>query len=452
MTARGQFRVRDKLRDEDFQISVGRFGAPSAEPLASSTLSDATAQSIPFRGRVLHASRALFRAGAVGLALAGPLAAAVAPTGSAAQGVGRDATPVKNRNIDVSREEATKLPRSEDDQALVDGWPLYRTERGQAAFNDTMATLKATDGAAPASGAFKGCEGLACNLSLPGLGADGWIPPGRLWVSPTEYVLIVHSPRLREGQSYRRRASRDMRYFVFHEFHNSTRNTDPFDTISSHSGSVFVSFYMSKQWTDAAGRRFVIVLQVAPHDVVSFHATDKGSAGPGMEVAKNYSDPLEPLQGLAGILVATIVKTAAPQLEVVNHGGTEGLPMLTEYQRRLQILRARPGAPSVVLPFVPAHAQRVAMASGRLEDLIVRRGASPLIPIAKRGVVPPRDEISEPATVPVRSASLTADPVPTLIGPIRAATRPAPQAQPTLVEPIRPAKRPTALPGDDTGK
>jgi len=171
-----------------------------------------------------------------------------------------------------------------------------------------------------------------------------------------------------------------------------------------------------------------------------------------MEVAKNYSDPLEPLQGLAGILVATIVKTAAPQLEVVNHGGTEGLPMLTEYQRRLQILRARPGAPSVVLPFVSAHAQRVAMASGRLEDLIVRRGASPLIPIAKRGVVPPRDEISEPATVPVRSASLTADPVPTLIGPIRAATRPAPQAQPTLVEPIRPAKRPTALPGDDTGK
>ena len=106
-----------------------------------------------------------------------------------------------------------------------------------------------------------------------------------------------------------------MRYFVFHEFHNSTRNTDPFDTISSHSGSVFVPFYMSKQWTDARGRRFVIVVQVAPYDVVSFHATDKGSAGPGMEVAKNYTDALEPLQGLAGILVATILKTAAPQLE-----------------------------------------------------------------------------------------------------------------------------------------
>ena len=53
-------------------------------------------------------------------------------------------------------------------------------------------------------------------------------------------------------------------------------------------------------------------------DVVSFHATDKGSAGPGMEVAKNYTDALEPLQGLAGILVATILKTAAPHLEVVN--------------------------------------------------------------------------------------------------------------------------------------
>ena len=106
--------MRDKLRDEDFQISVGRIGAPPREPLASSTLPDAAAPSFPFRGRLLHASRALFRAGAVVLALAGPLAAAVAPTGSAAQAVGQDATPVKNRNIDVSREQATKLPRSED--------------------------------------------------------------------------------------------------------------------------------------------------------------------------------------------------------------------------------------------------------------------------------------------------------------------------------------------------
>ena len=70
--------------------------------------------------------------------------------------------------------------------------------------------------------------------------------------------------------------------------------------------------------------------------------------------------------------------------------------MLTQYQRRLQTLRARPGAPVVVLPFVPAQAQRVATAAGRLEDLIVRRGASPLIPVAKRGIVPPRDEIAEP--------------------------------------------------------
>jgi hypothetical protein len=241
-----------------------------------------------------------------------------------------------------------------------------------------------------------------------------------------------------------------MRYFIFHEFHNSTRNTDPFDTISSHSGSVFVPLYMSKQWTDARGRRFVIVVQVAPHDVVSFHATDKGSAGPGMEVAKNYTDALEPLQGLAGIVIATIVKTAAPQLQVVNHGGTEGLPMLTEYERRLQTLRARPGAPIIVLPFTPAPAQRVVTASGRLEDLIVSRGASAPIPIAQRGITPPRDEITASAAAPVRSASLTLDPVPTLIGPIMPAIRPAPRPEPTLVEPIRPATRPASLPGNGT--
>jgi hypothetical protein len=444
------------LRDEGFQRSLSRCGALLVEQLASSAVPDAApeqpAQGIPFHGRVLDAGRAFLRAGAVVFTLAGTLAAATAPTESAAQALGQEAVRIKDRNIDVSRQGATELPRSEGDQALVDGWPLYRTERGQAAFNDAMATLKATDGAAPASGAFKGCEGLECNLSLPVLGSDGWIPPGRIWVSPSEYVLIVHSPRLRDGQTYRRRAYRDMRYFVFHEFHNSTRNTDPFDTISSHSGTVFVPFYMSKQWTDAKGRRFVIVLQVAPYDVVSFHATDKGSAGPGMEVAKNMSDALEPLQGHAGILVATIAKTAAPQLEVVNHGGTEGLPMLTEYQRRLQTLRARPGAPIVVMPFMPAQAQRVATATGRLGDMIVHRGESPLIPVAKRGIVPPRDEIPEPATVSVRSATLTTDPVPTLIGPIRPATRSAPRAEPTLVEPIRPATRPAALPSNGPGR
>jgi hypothetical protein len=240
-----------------------------------------------------------------------------------------------------------------------------------------------------------------------------------------------------------------MRYFVFHEFHNSTRNTDPFDTISSHAGLVFVPFYMSKQWTDARGRRFVIVVQVAPHDVVSLHATDKGSAGPGMEVAKNMTEELEPLQGLAGIVVATIVKTAAPQLEVVNHGGNEGLPMLSEYERRLETLRARPRAPAVALPFVPAAVQRVATATARLEDLIVRRGASPLIPVAQRGIVPPR-EIPESPVATLQSAFLPPASVPTLVEPIRPATRPASLREPALLEPIRPATRPASVPGSGT--
>ncbi len=319
MSGQGKLRVRDNVRNQDLDRPVRRLGV------------------------ALDAFGALVRAGAVTLTLA----ASIAPSESVAQAVGQEAVPVKDRHIDASRAGATQQPRSEGDQAIVDGWPLYRTERGQAAFNDAMATLKATDGAAPAAAAFKGCgESLECNLSLP--------------------ALTRMAGFRREGSGCRRRSTccsctargcatdkataaapaRNMRYFVYHEFHNSTRNTDPFDTISSHSGSVFVSFYMSKQWTDAKGRRFVIVEQVAPHDVVSFHATDKGSAGPGMEVAKNYTDPLEPLQGLAGILVATIVKTAAPQLEVVNHGGTEGLPMLTQYQHRLQVLQARPNAPS----------------------------------------------------------------------------------------------------------
>lgn len=384
---------------------------------------------------------ALGRTAAAALTLAGVLSLA-APADSIAQPVWQGELPVKNRHVDTSRQGAAERPRSEDDQALVDGWPLYRTERGQEAFNDAMATLKATDGTSPAAAAFKSCLRLACNVTLPPVSADGWLQPGRIWISPGEYVLVVRSPRLREGQSYRRRGFRDMRYFVYHEFHNSTRNTDPFDTISSHSGSVFVPFYMSKTWTDARGRRFVVVSQVAPYDVYSIHATDKGSAGPGMEVAKNMSDELEPLQGLAGILIATIVKSAAPHLEVVNHGGNEGLPMLTEYQQRLQMLRTRPGAPAVALPFMPAPAQRVAAATGRLEELIVRRGMSPPMAVAERGIVPPKAATATLEPFSMRSASLLADPVPTLIGPIRPAVRPASRNDPILLDPMKPAARP----------
>ena len=296
----------------------------------------------------------------------------------------------------------------------------------------------ATETAAPAPRAFGGCVALECNLSLPSIGAEGWIPTGRIWVSPTEYVLIVHSPRLGEGETYRRRSRRDMRYFVFHEFLNSTHNTDPYDTISAHSGTVFVPLYMSKQWTDARRRRFVIVVQVAPYDVVSLHATDKGSAGPGMEVAKNTSDELQPLQALAGILIATIAKAACPQLAVVHHKGVEGLPMLNAYQRRLAILRQQPGALTVALPFMPARLEHVATASAKLEDLIVPRDGSATIPIAQRGLLPPRDTIVS-ATEPMRATSPTVDPVPVLIGPVRLATRPAP---PMLVEPPRCAASP----------
>ncbi len=380
---------------------------------------------------------------AVALALAGPLAAVTASAESAAQAAGQDAAPIMSRNMDVSRAGATELPRTEGDQALADGWPLYRTDRGQEAFNDAMATLQATDGAAPPAAVFKGCAGLDCNLSLPIIGEDGWVPPGRIWVSPTDYVLIAHSPRLRQGQSYRRRSFREMKYFVFHEFQNSTYNTDPYDTISAHSGSVFVPLYMSREGIDAKGRHFVIVVQVAPYDVVSFHATNWGSAGPGMEVAKNSADALEPLQGLAGILVAAIVKAAAPHLQVVNHRGVEGLPMLNAYKHRLATLREHPGAPTVALPFVPAPAERVATAAARLEDLIVRPGLSPAIPVASRGIVPPKADVATPEASPVRSASLMSAPAPVLVGPIRLAKRPAP---PMLVQPIRPATRPTSLP------
>ena len=290
---------------------------------------------------------------------------------------------VKERNIGVSRTGATQYPRSEGDQAVAEGWPLYRSERGQEAFNDTMATLKATDAASPAAKVVAGCPELNCTLKLPAIGPDGWLPAGRIWISPNAYLLIAHSPR---QTASRQRMRIDMKVFVLHEFQNSSRNTDVFDTISGHKGSVFVPLYMSKQQTDARGRIFVVVVQVAPYTVMSIHATNWRSAGPGMEVAKNSADDLEPLQAQAGILITTMVKTASPQLRVVNHRGSEGAPMLAAYQ---QHLASRTGV-TVALPFTPADAQRVAMASGGLADIIQPQGRSARIPVAQRGFLPPR--------------------------------------------------------------
>jgi hypothetical protein len=287
---------------------------------------------------------------------------------------------------------------------------LYRTERGQAAFNETMATLLATDGSPPSAKAFRNCPDLECNPTLPAIGRDGWLPAGRLWISPSEYLLIAHSPRSTEERPDRRRMHQTLKYFVLHEFHNSSGNTDPYDTISSHRGRVFVPLYMSKQQTDAKGRRFVAVVQVAPYDVASIHASNMDSAGPGMEVAKNSSDELERLQGLAGVVIATMVKSAAPQLRVVHHRGQEGLAMLDIYQRWVERLHAKNRSTMSVLPFVPLSSARLALASGSIDDVIARRGVVPRPQLATRE----KPDIALPARLAVY----------TLVEPIRVAPRP----------------------------
>lgn len=344
------------------------------------------------------------------------------------------ASPIVERHIGAQRARAANAPRAEDDQAIVEGWPLYRTERGQAAFNAAMATLKATDGPAPKPAAFKSCQDLLCPLALPQIASGGWFPPGRIWVAPDAYVLFVQSPRQREGRSYRRHMTRSMRYFVFHEFHNSSRNTDTFDTISSHAGSVFVPFYMSKPRTDASGRRFVVIVQVAPYDVSSIHASNYGSQGPGIEIALNTTDTADPLQKLAGILIANMAKSAAPHLKVVNHRGREGAAFLQAYESRMAQLASRRAGAQVALPFTPAPPQRLAtVASARIDQLILPRGRSIPIPVADR------------AFLPVRNASMmglmgTAPPEPLLVREgHRSETALAPPSanEPKLIEPVR---------------
>jgi hypothetical protein len=170
-------------------------------------------------------------------------------------------------------------------------------------------------------------------------------------------------------------------------------------------------------------------VQVAPYDVVSVHATNYGSAGPGVEVAKNISDDLQPLQARAGIVLAAIVKRAAPHLRVVNHRDREGLSMLRSYEHWLDARRKERSRRPVALPFAPAHSTRVASARGELADLIFGAPRSPLLAVAERAFVPPRAThgLTQPGTHPL------ADDEPRLIGPIRLARRPEPVPEPAPV-------------------
>ena len=317
--------------------------------------------------------------------------------------LGLDGVPLLKRHTDITREAATKFPRREEDQAVVDGWPLYRTERGQEAFNTAMATLAATNGAPPPAHAFRGCTNLNCHLRLPKIASNGWLPPGRLWLSPDSYMVIVRSPR--PGINRRRSPGR-MRLFVFHEFRNGTRNTDVYDTISAHRRSVFVPFYISKPSVDAEGRNFVFLIQIAPYDVRSRHAANHGNRGPGVEVAKNYSDPLSPLQSKAGVLLGEMVRAKSPRLRMVHHRQTEGLEMLRAYKSRRRALRRVPARNRITLPFVPLEQSRLASARLELGDLIRRPGLRPTR-IARRSETRPSAVARPVSKPPVRSRERT---------------------------------------------
>jgi hypothetical protein len=99
------------------------------------------------------------------------------------------------------------------------------------------------------------------------------------------------------------------------------------------------------------------------------------------------------------------------------------------------LLRGRTDAP-VTLPFVAAQPQQVAAATGRLEELIVRRGLSPRIPVAERALTPPRTA----TLAPTPAAATMREPM--LIEAPRIVPRPIPASQPALVGPVRPALRP----------
>src|SRR5262245_2833610 len=128
--------TRNELNRKSMQKCLSRFIARSVAHLtarlASSTAPGWRAQGDSYARYLLIAGKAHPRLSTVVIAIA----AVIACGDAGVQAIGQDTVPIKSRNLDVLREEATQLPRGEEDQAVVDGWPLYRTRRGQEAFND----------------------------------------------------------------------------------------------------------------------------------------------------------------------------------------------------------------------------------------------------------------------------------------------------------------------------
>jgi len=185
---------------------------------------------------------------------------------------------------------------------------------------------------------------------------------------------------------------------------------------------------------DTLGQGFVMLIQVAPHNVVSRHAANFGNRGSGIEVAKNYGEKLSDLQAKAGIIIAAMVKTAAPKLRVVRHRGKEGLPMLRAYQRWARVSRS---GPTLKLPFVPAERTRVARATAAIADLIwTGRTRAPAL-VASAAPAPR-------TTLPPSTGGAIAAPAPRLVHtapprrPVRyaaAMAMPSPVPAPRLIAP-----------------
>jgi hypothetical protein len=192
---------------------------------------------------------------------------------------------------------------------------------------------------------------------------------------------------------------------------------------------------------DAHGRAFVMVVQVAPIDVVSVHASNMGSEGPGIEIALNTGDTMDPLQGVGAMLAATMAKAAVPRLTVVNHRGEEGRAALRAYETH----RRAAGGTRLTVPFTPAAAPQVASATGRLDALLAPLNGSAPIAVARRSFVPPKGEPTDPG-IDIPPLAMAAVPVPrvSFLG-----NRPEPSAggvsavEPKLIAPPRLVGRPS---------
>lgn len=235
---------------------------------------------------------------------------------------------------------------------------------------------------------------------------DGWLPEGELVpgvrIVREEWAGRPHKGRLRDDNSI----------FVFHEtqvigskgepIDDARRIIDSWKSATGGRRGVYTPLMVSKTQIDREGKPYVEVIQIAPIQEYSAHASRLGNQnGSGVEVAMQQGDIPEPMQVKAAAAIADAVKGWKPDIRFVNHQDPEGLAMKNVIAAREARLPApSPGDATKFAEILKQKGTAVASAAS------LREGQS-VVPVPKPAPLSKVAEVKAPASAAERPVPIT---------------------------------------------